>query len=81
MPIATYNTFSEDGLEALFNLIKAIRDKNVAITTDESLTLDPETGVLSVNTTDMVEEDNTLPVTSSAVYSVVGNIEALLKTI
>ncbi len=46
---------------------------------DETLTLSG--GVLSVNTADAVEEDNTLPVTSAAVYTTVGNIEALLKTI
>lgn len=53
----------------------------VNFTTDESLTLDPETGVLSVNTAEQVEADNTLPITSAAVHTVVGNIEALLKTI
>lgn len=53
----------------------------VNFTTDASLKLDPQTGVLSVNTAKRVEEDNTLPITSAAVYTVVGNIEALLKTI
>lgn len=38
-------------------------------------------GVLSVNTTDQMEQDNTLPITSAGVYATVGNIEALLKTI
>ena len=52
----------------------------VAFTTDETLTLSPE-GVLSVNTADVVEQDNTLPVTSAAVHTTVGNIEALLKLI
>lgn len=46
---------------------------------DETLTL--QDGVLSVNTTDLMEQDNTLPITSAGVYSTVGNIEALLKTI
>lgn len=40
-----------------------------------------ENGILSVNTTDSVEQDNTLPITSAGVFSAVGNIEALLKTI
>ena len=44
-------------------------------------TLKFEDGVLSVNTTDRVEEDNTQPVTSAAVYTEVGNINALLETI
>lgn len=46
---------------------------------DETLTL--KDGVLSVNTTDQMEKDNTLPITSAGVYATVGNIEALLKTI
>lgn len=36
---------------------------------------------LEVNTADDVEQDNTLPITSAAVYTTVGNIEALLSTI
>ena len=40
-----------------------------------------ESGVLNVNTADEVEQDNTLPITSAAVHTTVGNIEELLKTI
>lgn len=47
--------------------------------TDDTLKL--ENGVLSVNTTDVMEQDNTRPITSAGVYATVGNIEALLKTI
>jgi hypothetical protein len=47
--------------------------------TDDTLKL--ENGILSVNTTDEMERDNTLPITSAGVYATVGNIEALLKTI
>ena len=47
--------------------------------TDDTLTL--KDGVLSVNTTDLMEQDNTLPITSAGVYATVGNIEVLLKTI
>ena len=47
--------------------------------TDETLTL--KDGILSVNTTEQMEHDNTLPITSAGVYTTVGNIEALLKTI
>lgn len=47
--------------------------------TDESLSL--KNGVLSVNTTNQVKEDSTLPITSAAVFATVGNIEVLLKTI
>lgn len=46
---------------------------------DETLTL--KDGILSVNTTNDMEQDNTLPITSAGVYATVGNIEVLLKTI
>lgn len=45
------------------------------------LKLDEETNTLSVDTADTVEKDNTKPVTSAAVYTEVGNINALLATI
>lgn len=37
--------------------------------------------ILEVDTTDNVEADNTLPITASAVFQTVGNIEILLGTI
>lgn len=40
-----------------------------------------DTGLLSVDTVDQVEQDNTKPITSAAVYTEVGNINALLATI
>ena len=40
-----------------------------------------EDGVLSVDTANAVEEDNTKPVTSAAVYTELGNVEALLANI
>ena len=45
------------------------------------LKLDAETNTLSVDTADAVEKDNTKPVTSAAVFTEVGNINALLATI
>lgn len=51
----------------------------INFTTDETLVL--ESGILRVNTTDKVEADNTLPITSAGVNTVVGNINALLETI
>lgn len=38
-------------------------------------------GIVKVNTANDVEQDNTLPITSAAVYTNVGNIEVLLETI
>ena len=44
-------------------------------------TLKVENGVMRVHTTDDAEEDNTKPITSSGVYVIVGNIDALLTQI
>lgn len=38
-------------------------------------------GVLSVDTADIAQQDNTKPITSAAVYTQIGNIEALLALI
>lgn len=40
-----------------------------------------EENVLMVDTANVVEEDNTKPVTSAAVYVEIGNIEALLASL
>lgn len=71
--------------EAVSNAINKYMDLNPIdindlLTTDKTLTLSND-GVLSVNTTNDMEQDNTLPITSAGVFVTVGNIEALLKTI
>ena len=53
--------------------------EGIKFETDETLSL--EKGILSVNTADKPEQDNTLPITSAAVHTTVGNIEVLLGTI
>ena len=53
--------------------------ESVSFKVDETLTL--ENGILSVNTTDKVEQDNTQPITSAGVFAEIGNINALLSTI
>ena len=45
------------------------------------LIVDPETRTLRVDTAEAVEQDNTRPVTSAAVYMEIGNIEALLAAL
>lgn len=60
-------------------IAEMIPSGGVSFETDETLFL--ENGVLGVNTATDVEGDNTLPITSAAVYETVGNIEILLKTI
>lgn len=66
------------------NLVAAINEAlsnggGTQFETDETLSL--KDGVLSVNTTNVVEENNPLPVTSAAVHSIVGDIETLLALI
>lgn len=50
-------------------------------TIGDGLKLDAASNTLSVDTAEAVEKDNTKPVTSAAVYTEVGNINALLATI
>ena len=69
-----------ENLAALTNRVTQLEEAGgTAFTTDETLSMTD--GVLSVNRAYDVEADNTLPVTSAAVYVEVGNIDALLKTI
>lgn len=76
---------TEDG-EELANALKELEEKvnnldisGVEIETDDTLSF--VNGILSVNTADDAEADNTLPITSAAVHTQIGNIETLLKTI
>lgn len=77
-PVWVDPAFSGGG--GLTELPVASADKLGGVMVGENLAID-ENGRLSVDTTDGVSEDNTRPITSAGVYVVVGNIEALLKTI
>lgn len=70
------------------NLVDAINEARSSggsggggYTIGDGLKLDAATNTLSVDTAAAVEKDNTKPVTSAAVYTEVGNINALLATI
>mgnify|MGYP004577289261 FL=1 len=70
------------------NLVQAINEARQSgggsgggYTIGDGLKLDQDTNTLSVDTAAAVEKDNTKPVTSAAVYTEVGNINALLATI
>ena len=70
------------------NLVDAINEARSSggsggggYTIGDGLKLDAATNTLSVDTADAVEKDNTKPVTSAAVYTEVGNINAMLATI
>lgn len=67
---------------AALEAVAGIPNDGTAITAfipGETLTV--KDGVLSVNTADKAEENNTLPITSAAVYTEIGNINVLLETI
>lgn len=82
------NTLSKsvtENAEAIAEIDKRVEnleesnESGTSFTTDETLTL--KDGVLSVNRAFEVEQDNTLPITSAAVYTEIGNIDVLLQTI
>jgi len=77
--IAYDNTVSGIDATTVQGAIDKLSGGNVDFQVDETLKL--ENGILSVNTTNDMEQDNTLPITSAGVFATVGNIEALLKTI
>jgi len=58
----------------------ASTDQLGKIMVGENLKIDAN-GVLSVDTATAVEQDNTKPVTSGAVHTEIGNIEALLAAL
>lgn len=70
-------TKAKETLVAAIN--EAMTKGGGGFTTDETLILSD--GILRVNTADAAEQDNTLPITSAAVYTAVGNIEVRLSTI
>ena len=72
---------SEEQIQAAVNKYLDENPVEAGVKFKPDKTLKLEDGILSVNTADKVEEDNTLPVTSAAVYTEVGNINALLATI
>lgn len=75
-------TYNKDNLVAAINEARSSGGSGGGgYTIGDGLKLDPDTNTLSVDTADKVEQDNTKPVTSAAVYTEVGNINALLATI
>lgn len=85
-PLSDLETFDKSSLVAAIN--EAYRTGGGGGTGGGGLpfeldgkTLIVENGVLRVNTANKAEQDNTLPITSAAVHTTVGNIELLLSRI
>lgn len=61
-------------------VLPATKERLGGVKVGENLSVTKD-GVLSVDTTDSAEQDNTKPITSAGVNLVVGNINALLAII
>ncbi len=69
-----------NGIELIGN--KSLEDLGInSINFEVGNGLKMEDNTLMVDTAEEVEEDNTKPITSAAVYTAVGNIDALLGSI
>lgn len=79
--LADLTTEDKSSLVAAINEVRQTGGGGTSYTIGHGLKLDAKTNTLSVDTADKMEQDNTLPITSAAVYVEVGNINALLKTI
>ena len=79
--LADLTTEDKSSLVAAINEVRQTGGGGTAYTIGHGLKLDAKTNTLSVDTADKMEQDNTLPITSAAVYVEVGNINALLETI
>lgn len=63
------------------SLLKIDEPAQAAFTTDETLSYNSETKVLSVNTTDEAKNGNKQPITSNGVYQIMGDLEVILTQI
>lgn len=80
--LADLKTYSKENLVAAINEARNTGGgSGGGYNIGPGLKLDAETNTLSVDTAEIVEKDNTKPITSAAVYTEVGNINALLATI
>lgn len=81
LPAGTPATASYSGGVLYLGIPRGDGGGSSAYQIGSGLTLDLNTNTLSVDTADAVEEDNTKPITSAAVFVEVGNIEALLAAL
>lgn len=79
--LADLTTSAKDSLVSAINEAAASGGGGTKYQIGNGLKLDTKTNTLAVDTADAVERDNTKPITSTAVYAVVGNINALLATL
>lgn len=75
------NSGTEEEAVLDFGIPRGKDGNGMSYSIGNGLSLDEETNTLSVNVVNSVEKDNTLPITSAAVYTEVGNINILLSMI
>lgn len=75
------NIIPSKQLELDLKIFSGSNSNNHIYNIGNGLKVDEETNTLFVDTASVVEKDNTKPVTSAAVYTEIGNINALLETI
>lgn len=75
------NSGTEEDAVFDFGIPRGKDGGGVSYSIGNGLILNEETNTLSVNTATSVEQDNTLPITSAAVYTEIGNINVLLSMI
>jgi hypothetical protein len=71
----------DDTGKRLDEKLTEIGDGGTTYTIGNGLKLDETTNTLSVDVVNQAEQDNTKPISSAAVNTIVGNIEVLLNTI
>lgn len=79
--LSALKTDAKDTLVAAINEVARTGGGGTKYQIGNGLILDAKTNTLAVDTADAVERDNAKPITSAAVYTVVGNINALLATL
>lgn len=81
LPAGTPATASYEGGVLYLGIPRGGGGGSSAYQIGSGLKLDTATNTLSVDTADAVEQDNTKPITSAAVFAEVGNIAALLAAL
>lgn len=74
------NLLLQGVIDGSSDISPATRNKLGGVIVGDNLLVN-SAGVLSVDTASSAESDNTKPITSAAVYTAIGNINALLETI
>lgn len=79
--VSSHHVQVDDTGKRLDEKLNEIGKGGTTYTIGDGLKLDEITNTLSVDVANQAEQDNTKPISSSAVNTIVGNINVLLETI